>query len=82
MTSIITTSQLQKQIGKISDQIFSKAFIVTNSGEGRIVMLPYFDGCIDNIDDYFEDYEMLKNREALMEEFTVSKDSGRGKFKV
>ncbi|MFA5854694.1 MAG: hypothetical protein WC846_00160 [Candidatus Gracilibacteria bacterium] len=82
MTSIITTSQLQKQIGKISAQVLSRAFVVTNSGEGRMVLLPYFDGCIDNIDDYLEDYEVLQNKEALSKELLASRASGKSKLKI
>lgn len=82
MTSIITTSQLQKQIGKISEAISTKAFIVTNNGEGRIVMLPYFDGCDDNIADYLEDYEMRKNKDKLVSEFNASIGSGKSDLSV
>lgn len=82
MTTIITTSQVQKKIGEITAGIGEKSYIVTNRGEGKIVMLPYFDGCDEFIDDYMEDYEMLKNREKLVKEAKKSLDSGLSDFKI
>lgn len=76
MTSIIPTTQVQQNIGKISATIGEKVYIVTNRGEGRIVMLPYFDGCDEYIRDYMEDFQMYQNRKKLKKEFTTSHNSG------
>lgn len=76
MPNIITTSQLQKTIGRISDTINEQSYIVTNHGEGKIVMLPYFDGCDDTIAEYMEDFEMKKNRSVLQKRYEDSLQSG------
>lgn len=82
MSTIITTSQVQKKIGKITSSIGKKSYIVTNRGEGKIVMLPYFEGCDEFIEDYMEDYEMLENREKLTKEAQKSLDSGLSDLKI
>ncbi len=76
MSTIITTTHLQQKIGEITANIDKKSYIVTNRGEGKIVMLPYFDGCSEFIDDYMEDFEMYANREKLVKEFEESYKSG------
>lgn len=83
MTHIITTTQVQQKIGKISAEIGEiKTFIVTNRGEGKIVMLPYFDGCDENIVEYLEDCEMAKNRDALQKRYSKSSKSGKSSLVV
>lgn len=82
MTKIITTTQVQQRIGELSQTITETNFIVTNRGEGRIVMLPYFDGCDENIADYMEDFEMMKNREALKTRYKKSSKSGKSSLIV
>ena len=77
MTHIVTTTHVQQAIGKISELITENCFIVTNRGKGRIVMLPYFDGCDENIAEYMEDYEMLKNKSNLKSRYKKSSDSGK-----
>lgn len=76
MVKIIPTTKVQQQIGSISAYIGSTAYIVTNRGEGRIIMLPYFDGCDEWMADYMEDYEMAMNREALEKKYKESLKSG------
>ncbi len=76
MSHIITTTQLQQKIGAISESINEKTYIVTNHGQGKIVLLPYFDGCDELINEYMEDYEMMKNKKKLQKEFKKSHDSG------
>ena len=76
MFNIITTTQLQQKIGAISESIDKQTFIVTNHGQGKIVLLPYFDGCDELIDEYMEDYEMMKNKKKLQKELKKSLASG------
>ncbi len=76
MTHIITTTQLQQEIGKISANIGKNAYIVTNKGKGRMVLLPYFDGCDRYLEDYMEDYEMYSNKDKLQKRLQKSLDSG------
>lgn len=73
---IITTTELQKKIGQITDKIGEKFFIVTNRGKARVVMLPYFDGCDALIEDYMEDYEILMNKDKLRKWLNESAESG------
>lgn len=82
MFHIITTTQVQQKIGKISDTISEQSYIVTNRGEGRIVMLPYFEGCDTLLSDYMEDFEMWKNRKKLKEKYKESSESGAGTLKI
>lgn len=77
MATIITTTQLQQRIGEITASISKKSYIVTNRGEGKMIILPYFDGCDRLVEDYLEDYEMYSNKEKLQKELLESKKSGR-----
>jgi len=80
MFKIISTTKVQQKIGDISSTVGEQSYIVTNRGQARIVMLPYFDGCDENIQEYREDFEMAKNREALQERYKKSVKSGKGNF--
>lgn len=76
MSTIITTTQLQQKIGEITANIDKKSYVVTNRGQGKIVLLPYFDGCDEFIEDYMEDFEMYANRDKLIKKFEESYNSG------
>jgi len=76
MTDIITTTEVQQKIGFITSSIGSKMFIVTNRGKAKMVMLPYFSGCDELMEDYMEDFEMYMNREKVQKEMEESKASG------
>lgn len=67
---------MQQEIGKISANIGKNAYIVTNKGKGRMVLLPYFDGCDRYLEDYMEDYEMYSNKDKLQKRLQKSLDSG------
>lgn len=77
MTHIITTTDVQQKIGQITASITENAYIVTNRGRGKIVMLPYYAGCDSWIEDYLEDYEMWLNREKLEKKLAASHRSGK-----
>lgn len=76
MVKIVTTSEVQKKIGQISGNISMESYIVTSHGKGKIVMLPYFDGCDENLAEYMEDFEMMKNKDSLKKRYKKSSDSG------
>ena len=76
MVKIIPTTRLQQSLGAISATIGDTVYVVTNRGEGRIVMLPYFDGCDEMFADYMEDYQMAMNKEALDAKYKKSLESG------
>lgn len=82
MKSIITTTQVQQKIGKISEEIVENSYVVTNRGLAKIVMLPYFDGCDDFIDDYMEEFEIIKNRNKLQKELKESLKSGKSSLQI
>lgn len=82
MTKIITTTQVQQKIGELSKSIKTINYIVTNRGAGSIVMLPYFDGCDENISEYMEDFEMMKNQETLKKKYKKSEKSGKGSLAI
>lgn len=82
MTKIITATQVQKKIGELSHNIAETTYIVTNRGEGKIVMLPYFDGCDDSVMDYMENYEMIKNQEKLKTRYKESSKSGKSSLVI
>lgn len=82
MIKIITTTQVQQKIGEVSEAIEDTAYIATRRGQGRIVMLPYFDGCDENIMDYLEDFEMFKNRDRLKNRYKESLESGESDLTI
>ena len=73
---IITTTKLQQKIGEISADIGENPYIITNRGDAKIVLLPYFDGCNTFIEDYMEDYEIYMNKDELEKKWKKSSESG------
>ncbi len=82
MVKIITTAEAQKHISLISREIEKTSFIVTSHGKGKMVVLPYFDGCNQHISDYQEDYEMAQNATTLRKRYQTSSESGTGNLKI
>ena len=82
MFKIISTKDLQKKIGKISKEVEKTGFIVTKNGKGKMLLLPYFDGCDEVIEDYIEDYEIHLNKEKLLKKWDDSVKSGVSDFKI
>lgn len=76
MPRIITTSELQKHIGKLLEFVGNSWAIVTSRGKAKVVMLPYFDANDKAIEDYLEDYEMHQHADQLKKELQASYDSG------
>ena len=79
---IISTKQMQQKTGEISSKINETAYIVTSHGVGKMVIVPYFDGCDEWIEDYMEDYEIMINKNKLQKELKESLDSGMGKIRI
>lgn len=77
MTHIITTTDVQQKIGQITASIDERAYIVTNRGHGKIVMLPYYPGCDQSIEEYLKNYEIHLNREKLQKEMEAASRSGK-----
>jgi hypothetical protein len=73
---IITNTELQKHIGAISKNIEKDFFTVTARGKPRMMLVPYFEGGSDMIDDYMEEFLLWKNRQKLQKEAQNSLDSG------
>ncbi|MBT4917192.1 hypothetical protein HON58_02020 [Candidatus Peregrinibacteria bacterium] len=76
MNRIVTTSEVQQKIGQITKSIDVETYIVTSHGKGKMILLPYFDGCDKNMADYMEDYEMMKNQGVLQKRYSESSGSG------
>lgn len=73
---------MQQSIGTISKTITDQSYIVTNRGKGRIVMLPYFEGCDDTVADYLEDFAMVKNAQTLKQRYQTAAESGRSRLVI
>jgi hypothetical protein len=82
MTKIITTTQVQQKIGELSQSIVEMNYIVTKRGAGMIIILPYINGCDENIAEYMENYEMVKNEKILKERYKKSSKSGKSRLAV
>ena len=82
MSKIISTSQLQKNIGKITEYTQKSFVILTNRGKARAVLLPYFDENDESIAEYLEDYEMTRNKNHLQQIFKKSEKSGHSSLVI
>lgn len=82
MSKIITTTDAQKNIGKIAKESDETSFVVTSHGKGKMIILPYFDGCDQEMAEYMETYEMMKNKEKLKEKYEKSSDSGESSLVI
>lgn len=80
--NIVTNSELQSNIGKISRDIDNDYFLVSNRGKSKMVILPYFDESDDLISDYMEDYFLFKNKHKLKLEAEKSIDSGVSNLEI
>ncbi len=82
MTTILTTSQAQRDMSKISNSITEGSYVITSHGVGRMVILPYFDGCDENLAEYMEDFEMMQNQKVLQARYQKSSESGVGSLSI
>lgn len=76
--TIITKSDLQKNIGSLA----GKAYTVVNRGKPEFLILPYCEGSDEFLEDYMEEYEMMKNRTKLKKELQESLESGESHFSI
>ncbi len=79
---IISNSELQKNIGKISKDIEHDYFTITNRGMPKMVLLPYFAKGSDLVDDYMESYDIFLNQEKLKKQANESLESGLSNFEI
>jgi len=82
MLKFITTTQLQKEIGKISTEIQENHFIVNNHGQPKFIILPYFEGCMELMEDFIEDYEIHINKPKIQKSIDESIASGISDLKI
>lgn len=66
---IISPTKIQKNIWLVSDT--NNVYTVVKKWEPKTVILPYFEG----IEDYVEDIEMYANKEKLEKKYKESLDS-------
>lgn len=76
--TIITKTALQKNIGKIK----SGSYIVVNGGKPESIILPYFEGNEEWIENYLEEYEIMKNSKNLQREMKKSLASGKSNLVI
>ncbi len=82
MSKIINTTDLQRTISQIVQDVGNNPYIVVNRGHARMVLLPYYEECDEKIEDYFEDYLMEVNKKALKNKYAKASQSGHGRLKV
>ena len=82
MNKIINTTELQKRIGQISRDVDKNPYIVVNRGEAKMVLLPYFENCDEDINDYFEDFLMEMNKKNLIQQAKKSERSGLSDLRI
>ena len=84
MLEVITNSQFQKGFGKISENLqdLKKPLIVAEQGQPKMFVLPYFKDGNEALDEYFENYEMWKNKKKLQKKYKKSSQSGESKLMV
>lgn len=82
MAKIITTSQLQKTIGRLLAYVTQSWLVVTKKGRPTAIMLPYFDDNEGAVAEYLEEYEMHINREALIARYNKSAESGKSALAI
>ncbi len=82
MNKVITNSHFQKIIGKISREMGNFYYTVVNRGTPKMIVLPYFEGNEDYIEDYLERYEIQKNKAKIQKELLASLESGISDFKI
>ena len=82
MTTIINTTDLQKNVWTVSREIYKKNFIVTNKWRGRLRVLPYFDWSDEYLEEYFENLEIFLNREKLRNQMEESKNSWKSNLVI
>jgi len=84
MVKIITNSQLQKNVSKISKDLQNskKPLIITTHGQAKMFILPYFEDGDEVLEEYFENYEMWKNKKKLQERYKQSSQSGESNLKI
>lgn len=79
---ILTTTELQKNIGKISTHTEKSSVIITSRGKAKYIILPYFDDHEEVIANYWETYEMQKNKKNLQKKYEKSLSSELSSFKI
>ncbi|MDQ7009112.1 MAG: hypothetical protein Q9M94_02375 [Candidatus Gracilibacteria bacterium] len=71
---IISTSKVQKNIAILSDN--TNIYTVINKGEPKTMIIPYFEGLQEIVENYLEDMEISLNKESLSTKYQNSKNSG------
>jgi len=71
---IISTSKVQKNIAILSDN--TNIYTVINKWEPKTMIIPYFEGLQEVVEDYLENMEIYLNKEKLVKKYQNSKNSG------
>jgi hypothetical protein len=73
---ITTPTKIQKNISILSDS--DNIYTVVKNWEPKSLIIPYFEG----VEDYIEDIEMFANRDKLIKKYQESVDSWLSKFVI
>lgn len=70
MIKIINTTELQKRASQIVKEVQAKPHIIINKGRPKMILLPYFEGCDEKIEEYWREIkgpELKKRYQASVE---------------
>ena len=82
MPTIVTTSELQKSIGKLTTYVQKSWVIITKRGKPSAVMIPYDENQDSLLADIYEQREMEQSATVLRKRYNQSKKSGRSTLRV
>ena len=82
-TAVVSSTDMKRNYKQVQDLLSTnKIIVVTNRGsENEVdgIFISYSENLIEKLEDMIEDVEMENNREALVEEFKKSYNSGSKK---
>lgn len=81
MLKIINTRTMQQKVGEISRSIGKNYYIVTKNGKAQMAILPYYEGCERELEDFVELYEIHINKDKLEKRWKESLESGESDLK-
>lgn len=82
MSQIITNTQFQKNPGALKTSVKKKGTILTIHGVPEMLVVPYFEGSDEWLEEYMEAYEIAQHQQKLQEELSASKASGESAFSL
>lgn len=82
-TTVVSSTDLKRQYPKVKNLLkgFHIVMVTNKKSQDEVdgVFIPYSPSLIEHLEDFLEDLEISKNREALDAELLESLQSGKGK---